>query len=549
MFMQRVEDQKIEVNLERIPGWLWIVGPVLGVLGVSFALWWALLKPVSKFEHVRLSEQQKEGKRIYERIGLWGESSPLTFAPSDVRRQRLGALPERWLVYYLLEPNVLLNQKRLRSYRQLLVQDAQGVYHLNEKGKALLSYLNHRVLEGVRFGQTAMERQQGQSTVWHTGKGKHLYRHYCAGCHGTRGRGDGVLSTLMGRRLPDLNQTRNILCRSAATPRFEDLVQTLKRGIPHAGMLPLGRFLRDAEILALVEYLRQRIFLPPESKKRSPYLEKLRAFPPTYRELQRKEFREALDRWWRVSHRAWKRRQPKRSSLRAYGLSEWREYMEWQRFHLWLQADPRRLQVSRADWAAEHRKRFPKVFVRWQKSGSLRSFMRFLKSDLKTRYMEAVAKGKVKERGVRSWWKKLTGRQSLANFLGWARGKGWQGDYVAWRSSKERLTQRQWLLSQDQEFFRAWQGKALFAEKCARCHGAGGEGRQIELSGVEGKKRVVRVRSWQTGALRCGSGKRDVFTSVLLGPHLAVLGEKDFASYRKSLKLPPVYRLPYTRRQ
>lgn len=87
--------------------------------------------------------------------------------------------------------------------------------------------------------------------------GKALYERKCAPCHGTAGKGDGLL----GRELDPLPRdftSGTYKFRSTPTgglPTDEDLHRTIRRGIPNSGMPPWPQ-LKDQEVALLIAYIK-----------------------------------------------------------------------------------------------------------------------------------------------------------------------------------------------------------------------------------------------------------------------------------------------------
>lgn len=81
-----------------------------------------------------------------------------------------------------------------------------------------------------------------------------LYREHCARCHGEAGRGDGPDSRFLLRRLLDFTDRQ-----AMAKLTDEYLALIIKNGGDLLGKpgMPAYRTLSDAEIQALVEYLRR----------------------------------------------------------------------------------------------------------------------------------------------------------------------------------------------------------------------------------------------------------------------------------------------------
>lgn len=88
-------------------------------------------------------------------------------------------------------------------------------------------------------------------------RGKELYLKHCASCHGENGDGKGVAAYLLSPKPRDFTAgLYKFRSRpSGSPPTDEDLLRTLKRGIPGVGM-PAWDRLPENDLLALVEYLK-----------------------------------------------------------------------------------------------------------------------------------------------------------------------------------------------------------------------------------------------------------------------------------------------------
>ena len=541
----------------------WGFFAALASVGLPLVLWWTLLMPPSSVIAPTLVGDAKAGQEIYRLAGIWRYDHP------HASEQRWGQLlrdpvSQSWLVAYLRAPRHLGANKTMLARPELLERDEIGRWKLRKEGEKLLAYLNRQAELEHRDGLTELERTQASSIRIRLDEGKRLYRRLCASCHGNQGEGGGALMRKLGKELPDLREHRNILCRTSRLPSVDDLTRTLKRGVAHAGMMPLGRTLQEWQIASLAEYFRQLIHLDQEGEP-SHYLAQLKTYPPSYRELQRKDFRDWFEGWWKARYQAWLAKQPEDSTLRQYAFPAWKEMMEWQLFSQWLRSDPRRLHLSRADWEAFLMKKFTKEAEEWRKSKVTRSFSRYLMRVTRKRFDQERRKPK-KEFALLGWIKVKASRTSthakqffgstskpvedpyarkpfnLGEYNGWLQGQGYR-DYLRWREDTEREAQRKWRDQQHQVIFRAWQGKKLFQDLgCASCHGKEGEGSiiHIPISAKKDEKHLKehRVPSLREGALRCGTGYRDVMYATLAGPHMALLDQRTQEIHARRVPIP-----------
>ncbi|MCB9637982.1 MAG: c-type cytochrome [Myxococcales bacterium] len=542
----------------------WGLFSSLTAMGLAVVVWGNLLLPPRAEIRPTLKKEAQKGQDIFRLSGIWAYDHPYA------KEQRWGSLlrepvSREWLILYLLSPRKLAENKSAVAHPDLLMRDQKGQWTLRPEGEQLLAYLNRQAKMEHRGGQSELERTQAESIRIRLGEGRRLYRRMCASCHGSTGRGDGVLAAKMEMDLPDLTNHKNILCRSSRLPSTEDIVRTLKRGIPETGMLPVGRSLREWQIASLAEYFRRLIYLNKEGEP-SDYLKHMKPYPPTYRQLKRRDFVAWFDRWWRDQHKTWLAKQPKDSALRRYSFPDWKDWKEWQQFGQWLRSDPRRVRTSRADWAAEHMRKFPQVLAGWRKDGGRSSFMRFFMRAMRKRFREVKLKPKkafnvfgwVGVHARRSWnrvanlvrTKPVTieadpyygGKFMLHEFNHWLQRQGYR-DYAGWREEVERKAQRKWLEDQKHMMFRAWQGKNVYRTRgCTKCHGNEGEGRTIQvpaLSSSKGaKSRSYQVKDFRRGFFRCGSGERDLTFSIIAGPHMALLNHHEQSLHMRRVPIP-----------
>jgi cytochrome c oxidase cbb3-type subunit 2 len=109
----------------------------------------------------------------------------------------------------------------------------------NEDGLALISYLKQLQRERSRtLSETLDRRPIHPSRPGDPTRGEHLYRTYCAGCHGVTGGGDGPTSVFFSDETLPRDLTRGYF-RNRSTldlPTNEDVILTLTHGMPGSGM-------------------------------------------------------------------------------------------------------------------------------------------------------------------------------------------------------------------------------------------------------------------------------------------------------------------------
>ncbi|MCK6510807.1 c-type cytochrome [Myxococcota bacterium] len=563
--MTEQQEEKLP-NSPNIRGrWIsWGLFSSLASLGLAIVVWGNLLMPSKADIRPSLAADIRAGREVFRLSGLWSYDHPYA------KEQRWGELlreplSREWLMAYLLAPRKLSHNKSASAQPHLLTRDKAGDWMLRPEGEKLLLYLNRQIKAEHRGGQSELERTQASSVSIRLDEGRRLYRRMCASCHGASGRGDGVLAAKLERELPDLTNHKNILCRSSRLPNTEDIIRTLKRGIPEAGMLPIGRSLREWQIASLAEYVRQLIYLNKEGEP-SEYLKHLRPYPPTYRQLQRRDFVAWYENWWHERHRAWLGKQPQDSAPSKDSFPEWKDRMEWLAFGQWLRSDPRRVRLSRADWASEHMRKFPETLEAWRKKGGRSSFMRYFMRDMRKRFREVKLKpqksfqlfGWLGVQTRRVWTRTANlvrtkpaeiekdpydgGTFTLHEFEYWLQRQGYR-NYATWREEEERKAQRKWLEDQRNTMFRVWQGMGVYREqRCGSCHGEKGEGHVIQIPAVDartkGPYRNYRIRDFRQGLFRCGSGTRDLAFSIIAGPHTALLDQPAQERHARLVPIP-----------
>jgi len=92
-------------------------------------------------------------------------------------------------------------------------------------------------------------------------KGKKVYFKRCVWCHGVEGAGDGPAAERL------FTKPRNFLAGtfkirvtdSGQLPTDADLVKTVKNGLPGSAMPAWGEFLKEDEILAVVQFVKSLV--------------------------------------------------------------------------------------------------------------------------------------------------------------------------------------------------------------------------------------------------------------------------------------------------
>ncbi len=89
-------------------------------------------------------------------------------------------------------------------------------------------------------------------------KGKHVYYKRCVWCHGVEGGGDGPSADRLFTRPRNFIQgTFKIrFTDSGELPREQDLIDTVKNGLPGSAMPAWGEFLKEDEIVAVVNFVK-----------------------------------------------------------------------------------------------------------------------------------------------------------------------------------------------------------------------------------------------------------------------------------------------------
>ncbi|CAN5492600.1 hypothetical protein BH09PLA1_BH09PLA1_02680 [soil metagenome] len=88
-------------------------------------------------------------------------------------------------------------------------------------------------------------------------RGMVLYQANCAACHGVTGRGDGTAAYLLNPKPRNFTEgVFRLTSNKSGLPTDEDLIRTLKRGMPGSAMPPWGH-LPDSDLQSLVRAMRK----------------------------------------------------------------------------------------------------------------------------------------------------------------------------------------------------------------------------------------------------------------------------------------------------
>ena len=111
--------------------------------------------------------------------------------------------------------------------------------------------------DGARLGQIGPHAAPAGSDAAAV-RGARLFAASCAACHGSEGRGDGPGAADLDPPPRDLTsrEFRFRTTPSGAPPRDEDLVRTIREGLPGTAMPAFGTLFDDARLVELVAFLR-----------------------------------------------------------------------------------------------------------------------------------------------------------------------------------------------------------------------------------------------------------------------------------------------------
>ncbi len=90
-------------------------------------------------------------------------------------------------------------------------------------------------------------------------RGRQVYEKHCVECHGDTGKGDGPAAMTLVPHPRDFTSGRYKLrsTESGSIPTDDDLVQTVRRGMPGSAMPAWGTILSDADIRDVVYYIKE----------------------------------------------------------------------------------------------------------------------------------------------------------------------------------------------------------------------------------------------------------------------------------------------------
>jgi len=129
-----------------------------------------------------------------------------------------------------------------------------------------------RIQPGTQEGLTPQEALRGRDVnAARLEDGKRLYSEYCSGCHGLKGDGQGPAARFLDPKPRDFTQGifKFAAVPSGQLPRDEDLMRTLRHGLPGSSM-PAWQLLSEQERLSLLAYLKTLSTLWAESPPGSP---------------------------------------------------------------------------------------------------------------------------------------------------------------------------------------------------------------------------------------------------------------------------------------
>lgn len=90
-------------------------------------------------------------------------------------------------------------------------------------------------------------------------RGAEIFARHCADCHGATGRGDGPVAYLLDPKPRNFaSGTFRVVSTSSAVPSDDDLLTTLRRGMPGSAMPPWGH-LPESDLRALVAEIRRLV--------------------------------------------------------------------------------------------------------------------------------------------------------------------------------------------------------------------------------------------------------------------------------------------------
>ncbi len=199
--------------------------------------------------------------RVAADVAQWGPSTDLSSTLADTpplfgnRRQGpdLAAVGNRrsdeWQRLHLMAPRSIVPGSRMPDYPHLFRND--------ERGEALVRYL-------ASLGRDTLPDHFARAAKWQPTlrpdeasdpvHGQKLFAHWCTGCHGQQGRGDGALAGKLSVKPPDWarDSWRHV---SADNGRVEiALARIVKFGLPGSPMAG-HEYFSDADAVALARFV------------------------------------------------------------------------------------------------------------------------------------------------------------------------------------------------------------------------------------------------------------------------------------------------------
>jgi mono/diheme cytochrome c family protein len=115
-----------------------------------------------------------------------------------------------------------------------------------------------RIQPGTSEGLTPREALKGRDVESsRLAEGKKIYEEYCVGCHGVKGDGKGVAARFLDPAPRDFTSGifKFAAVPSGQLPRDEDLLRTLRHGLPGSSM-PSWQLLSEQERLSVLAYIK-----------------------------------------------------------------------------------------------------------------------------------------------------------------------------------------------------------------------------------------------------------------------------------------------------
>lgn len=155
-----------------------------------------------------------------------------------------------WQRLHLAAPRALTPGSRMPAYAHLFRDGRSG-------GEALVAYLGSLgVATQDDWWLAAAQWSPAPATQLPPRATGRLFQNYCAGCHGTAGRGDGPLAARLSRPPRDLGRAEWLYFPRGTGPEAERraLARIIKFGLP-GGAVAGHEYLADGEITALAAYV------------------------------------------------------------------------------------------------------------------------------------------------------------------------------------------------------------------------------------------------------------------------------------------------------